>query len=167
MPVYLFTFHAYRSWGPGHRRGFVRRRRGVTQADPALAQTYDRRARHEPVRFTTDEAEALLAAAAEACATPARRWRLHLGAAVSNHVHVLVSWDGFHPAERAKAVLHRALTVALRDRRGAATNRPLLARGGSQKRVRDRAHFEHLVHDYLPAHRKHAGVLRGEHAPRP
>lgn len=101
----------------------------------------------------------LLDTAAEECDRPSRGWRLQLGAAVFNHVHLLVSWPVFFDADRAKAVLHRALNVALRDAHGAPNGRPFLSRGGSAKRVRDLEHFNHLCRTYLPSHRKYGGII--------
>ena len=34
MPVFMFTLHAYRSWMPDHRRGFVIRSKGIQKRDP-------------------------------------------------------------------------------------------------------------------------------------
>jgi hypothetical protein len=157
MAVYLFTFHAYRSWMPDHRRGFVQRGRGIVAPDPRLADAYARRARFERVRWDDADADTLLLAARQTCETPARQWRLHIGVAVFNHVHLLVSWRYYADAARVKAVFHRALTVALRDAHGDPPCRPRLARGGSRKRITARAHFLHLRHTYLPTHRKYGG----------
>jgi hypothetical protein len=54
MPVYHFTFHAYRNWRPDHPRGYVRKKKGVLPPDPEQARKYDERAKGEPVIF--DEA---------------------------------------------------------------------------------------------------------------
>ncbi|MEX0775976.1 MAG: hypothetical protein WD042_09720 [Phycisphaeraceae bacterium] len=160
MAVYLFTFHAYRSWMPDHRRGYVRRGRGILNPDQAMAANYRRRARFEAVRFDDHDCQTLLDAAQTLCQSPARAgWRLHTGVAVFNHVHLLVSWRGYVAAQRAKAALHRALTVELRDAHDAPPGRPWLARNGSIKRITTRRHFEHLLHTYLPSHRKYGGAL--------
>lgn len=59
-------------------------------------------------------------------------------------------------------VLHRAVTVEVRDARGWEAGRPVLARGGHRKRVLDGRHLAYLVGVYLPGHRRYGGVLRSE-----
>ena len=162
MGVYLFTYHAYRSWMPDKGRGFVQRGRGIMPADEGMAEGYRRRANYEQIRFTDEDCRMMLAEAQRVCGTPARKqtgWRLPICVAVFNHVHLLVSWRGFVSAKRARALLHRALTVVLRDAWGEADGRPILARGGSMKQVRDRPHFDHLLTTYLPGHRKYGGAI--------
>jgi hypothetical protein len=44
MPVYLFTYHAYRSWMPDRNRGFVRRKEGILPADRGLSNVYKQQA---------------------------------------------------------------------------------------------------------------------------
>jgi len=96
------------------------------------------------------------------CGTPARAkagWRFHIGVAVFNHLHLLVSWREFVSAGRTKAMFHRAMTVAMRDARGAGNGRPWLSRGGSVKRIETRRHFDHLLKTYLPSHQKYGGKV--------
>ncbi len=160
MAVYLYTFHTYRSWSPDHRRGFVQRKQGILPPDAAMAAAYSRRARFE--RFTLDEPARRVAldAVRQTCAAASRSdWELHLAVAVFNHLHVLVSWRHFTDADRVKAVLHRAITVHLRDAFGLPAGRPVLSRGGSRKRITTPKHYNHLKHTYLPSHRKYGGVI--------
>jgi len=160
VAVYLITFHSYCSWLPDHPRGYVRRKKGILPADPKMSTNYRHRAKHERVRFTSEDCDFLLDLAINECSQSSRQWQLHMGVAVFNHVHLLVSWAAITPIDRVQAVLHRALNVGMRDRHHAANGRPFLSRGGSVKRVADHAHYNHLVHTYLPSHRKYGGVLR-------
>ena len=155
----MFTFHAYRSWLPDHKRGYVQRGKGILSRDPEMAENYGRRANFDRVRFSIEDCQTLLQTADDECRRPSRRWRLHLGVGVFNHLHLIVSWENYADAKRAKAVFHRALTVCLRDAHDAPLGQPFLARGGSVKRVRDRAHFDYLCKVYLPSHRKYGGIL--------
>jgi hypothetical protein len=160
MAVYLFTFHTYRSWMPDHRRGFVKRGRGIQPPDPRRAAAYAARARHDRAFLDREACAVALGAIQSACNKPSRNWRMHLGVAVFNHLHALVSWPTFHNVKRVRAVLHHAVNVALRDH--VASDHPWLSRGGSLKRIEARPHFEHLVHGYLPSHRKYGGVMLHE-----
>src|SRR5205807_157183 len=51
VPVYHFTFHAYRNWRPDHPRGYIPKGQGVQPADEEMAEQYDRNASQEPVKF--------------------------------------------------------------------------------------------------------------------
>ena len=160
MAVYLFTFHTYRSWMPDHRRGYVKRKHGIQPSDAQMATAYQRRARFERIVLDEPARTVALKAVDRVCSAPSRPdWELHLAVAVFNHVHALVSWRQFIDVVRARAVLHRAITVDLRDALGLPTGRPVLSRGGSRKRVVTRRHYDHLKHTYLPSHRKYGGVV--------
>jgi hypothetical protein len=51
MPCYLFTYHAFGSWMPDRRQGYVRRGKGIQPADPKMAERYRQNSRHDEVRF--------------------------------------------------------------------------------------------------------------------
>jgi hypothetical protein len=189
MPVYLFTFHTYRSWMPDHRRGYTKRKRGVLPRDPAMARRYAGRARFERVVWGQADQRAALRAVGRVCGHPDRAdWRLHGAVAVFNHLHGVVSWPNeaaassprgarsedaaAHKAARgadtaahdaaaraASKVLHRAVTVDVRDARGWDAGRAVLSRGGDRKRVGDAEHLAYLVEVYLPRHRRYGGLL--------
>jgi len=154
MAVYLFTLHAYRSWMPDHRRGYVRRGQGILKSDTQQKRAYEARAVHDRMIFDNDLCRQIAQAVPELCRK--RRWRLHGMAVVWTHLHVVVSWRPFVEARRARALLKHAITIRLRDHRGG--QRKWLAGGGSVKRVRDRRHLDYLLQSYLPAHRRYGGV---------
>jgi hypothetical protein len=52
MPVYLFTYHAYQSWLPDNRRGFVQEHQGVQPTNGRLAAAYRKAASHPPYEST-------------------------------------------------------------------------------------------------------------------
>ncbi|MEX0774362.1 MAG: hypothetical protein WD042_01475 [Phycisphaeraceae bacterium] len=160
MAVYMFTYHAYRSWMPDNRRGYVRRKKGIQPPDPRMAENYRRRARHAAVHFDDELCESIIDAARGVCRR--KNWRCHADVAVWSHFHVVVSWRQFVDARRARTVLRRAITVELRDRQN--QRRPWLSRGESTKRVRDRRHLDHLVKTYLPTHRRYGGKQWSEGA---
>lgn len=162
MPVYLFTFHAYRSWMPDRPRGYVRRGEGVLPPDPKRAEEYHNRAQEPPRQFTFEQQQLLIATFADVCAN--LRWRLHAVATDPSHVHLLVSWREFSPWQDISRRLKNIASLAL-GRQVGVTDRKWFSRGGSRKRVRDREHFDYLVRQYLPSHR---GVCwrEGEELPR-
>lgn len=164
MAVYLFTFHAYRSWRPDDPRGYVKRGEGIQASDEQMADWYDRDAKHDAVRFDTDAQNAIVEATrslAEKCA-----WRLHYVCATATHVHVLLSWRQYQDwnavRTRIKRDFGRVLSKSL-NKPG-----PWFSRGGkdSRKRVRGREHFDYLMHRYLPKCEPHGWHFReGNEAP--
>lgn len=60
MPCYLFTFHAYCSWMPDHRRGFTRRKEGIVPQNEKLAKAYKKAAKEEKVAFSESMQRALI-----------------------------------------------------------------------------------------------------------
>lgn len=149
MPVFLFTIHAYRSWGPDNPRGFVRRGEGILPPDAGLAKAYDQQATDQPASFGAAERQQMGWIIADACTR--RDWRLHALAVEPTHAHLLVSWADEAKASavcgKLKNLISRELNLGLK------TKRKWLSRGASRKQVYDRMHFDHLVGKYLPGHR--------------
>jgi REP element-mobilizing transposase RayT len=151
VPIYLFTFHAYRSWRPDHPRGYVRRNEGVLPRDPDMAGRYDRHAKFPQVRFTSDLQRVLVDGAQDICSR--RAWRLHFVATDPTHVHLLISWlDRALGWKDVHDTLKRLLGMLLAKHTGE-RGRKWFVRKGSRRRVRDREHFEYLMGCYLPSHR--------------
>ncbi len=149
MAVYLFTFHAYRSWNADKPQGYVTKGGGVLPPDKERAEQYNRNAKHPPITFDAAAQRVLVDAVRET--SNANGWRLHQINATTTHIHILVSWGGFFEWAEVSRTLKRKLGAALSstlDRPG-----PWFSRGGSRKRVNDRKHFDHLMNRYLPGHR--------------
>lgn len=149
MAVYLFTYHAYRSWMPDNPLGYVRRGEGILPPDAIMAQHYTKAARADEVAFDHTMQRVIVHAVRESCAHHA--WRLHYACTTSTHAHILISWRGFFDWKRVSNTLKRRIGIALSkafNRKG-----PWLSRGQSAKRVKDQAHFDHLMTTYLPNHR--------------
>jgi len=161
MPVYLFTFHAYRSWNADDRRGFVSRGKGVQSPNQALAQAYNNSAKSRPALFGQAAQRILLWIGYDVCQR--RGWRLHYAAIEPSHVHYLVSWNDElawqEVSRRLKNVASTMLGRKINDRKG-----HWFSRSGSRKRVCDRQHFEYLMEVYLP---RHKGLLWREGQPPP
>ncbi len=147
MPVYLFTFHAYRSWMPDHPRGYVKLKR-VLDADHQAAARYEQRARQDRVMFDATTLDLAVKAARESCAC--QGCRLHAMATDSTHVHILVSWRGDQSWHTIRQKLKEAMTRRFNQSVG---RRQWFSAKGSRRRVLDRSHFRHLVDVYLPKHR--------------
>lgn len=162
MAVYLFTFHAYRSWLPSHRRGYVQRHKGILPPDAQMSDIYVRRARFDAVRFTPAMAQLIIERTQQVCRQ--YDWRCHCITVVWSHVHVLLSWRGFRAFESVRAILKRELTRGLRESINNPAQ-PFFSRSSSRRRITDHRHFDHLMKTYLPAHRKYRGICWTESPP--
>lgn len=149
MAVYFFTLHAYRSWRPDNKRGYVRRKQGILPPDPKTAAEYAKRAKHEQVQFTTEIQNVMIHAAHDICQR--REWRLHAVGFEPTHGHFLVSWHGFTPWLDVRAKLKNILSLILGRYKGA-EGRPWFSDGGSRKRVTTPKHFSYLIGQYIPKH---------------
>ncbi len=149
MAVYLFTFHAYRSWNADKPQGYVTKGEGILPPDKMRAEQYNRNAKRPPITFDAATQDILVDATRKVCRD--NGWRPHQVCATATHLHILISWDGFLEWAEVSRTLKRKLGAALSkamDRPG-----PWFSRGGSRKRVTDRKHFDHLMNRYLPGHR--------------
>ena len=150
MPVYLFTFRAYRSWNADNPRGYVRWQEGVLPPDREMAARYDKRALAAPNRFDKFQQAVLVWIAYDACQR--RNWRLHYVATERTHVHILVSWREFQPWEKVCHKLKNLASLML-GRKCATPGHDWFGGKRSRKRVKCQRHFDHLVNNYLPKHR--------------
>ena len=151
MPVYHFTVHAYRSWGPAKARGYVQRGKGYLPPDPNMQRNYDDRAKQPPATF--DERtiqEILVLGTYDVCAR--RKWRLHGVGTDPLHFHWVVSWGGFLPWQEVRRQTKNVLSLLL-NRITGQKGRRWFVRDGSRKRVTDDDHLNHLLKRYLPDHR--------------
>mgnify|MGYP001795484515 CR=1 FL=1 len=158
MPVFLLTIHAYRSWNADRPQGYVRRGQGVLPRDNEVARAYDRNAVESPAVFDVVHQRAIAQLVAEACER--RDWRLHAIACEPTHFHALVSWKDELQSTAVCAKLKNLVSRQLNL--GLPTKRRWLSRGASRKQVKDRAHFDQLVFEYLP---KHSGLVWTEGMP--
>lgn len=149
MPVYLLTFHAHGTWMPDKPKGYVRRGKGIQPTDPAMAMHYRARQQHPIISFDRSIQQALIAITQQAC--ECQLLRLHGIATDTSHIHILISWsDRSKPIARIRQNLKQSLTRQLNERIRRAQ---WFSRGGSQKRVSDREHYDYLMNTYLPSHR--------------
>lgn len=147
MPVYLFTFHAYRSWMPDHKRGFVRRKEGVLPPNRAVSNIYKQQALADEVGF--DERLQRSVIDELKCSCTKQTWQLHFVSTDITHVHALVSWRSNQTWMQVRTSLKSSLSRNLNREHG---KRPWFSEGASRKQVRDEKHFNHLVKTYLPKH---------------
>jgi hypothetical protein len=89
MPCYLFTYHAYRSWMPDRRQGYVRRHKGILARDLKMACQYEENAKFAEVQFEHQHQETIIDILCDASSHVASR--LHYVATDISHVHVLAS----------------------------------------------------------------------------
>lgn len=162
MPVYHFTFHAYHTWRPDNPRGYVKRNKGILPPDEQMAKWYDKAAAQPPMRFDDEHQRVLVDGVIDIAAH--RGWRVHIIATDATHLHVLLSWsdDAEHDWKLVHDTLKQLLGMMLSKHFGV-KGRKWFVRKGSRKRVKDRAHFEHLMTDYLPSHRGRIWLEREQH----
>src|SRR5437870_3864974 len=90
MPVYLFTYHTYRSWMPDNPRGYVLKGEGLQESSDALANTRADLSKHPPFLFDSETERLAINVCLDVCQR--RDWTLHAAATEPTHLHVLVSW---------------------------------------------------------------------------
>lgn len=148
MPCYLFTYHAYGSWLPDRSRGYVRRGEGILATDSRMALRYRSNLKQGVASFDERVQELLVVGAKDACTCLSAR--CHGIGTEASHVHLLLSWRGERAWESVSEAIKRGLTQRLNK---CILRQKWFSKGGSRKRVRDRAHFEYLMTVYLPSHR--------------
>ncbi len=166
MPVFVFTYHAYRSWLPDHPRGYIERGKGRQFPSEREAERYRQNAQHDEFTFTSELQALLIAESRNACNH--QGLRLHLAATEPTHVHVLVSWMGDKAAQQVSKSLKSSLTRALRkhsDIHDVESARPFFSHGSDRTRLHTRDHFNHWMNKYGPSHiglvwREGDGVLK-------
>jgi hypothetical protein len=149
IPCYLFSYHAYGSWLPDRRRGYVRRGEGILPQDREMAERYRVNLNHDVVDFYEAIQQRMIEELLVACGH--QQLRCHYISTESTHLHVLVSWTSERPWEVVRAKLRESLTRRLNREFG---RQVWFSKSPSRKRVKDRGHFNYLMTDYL---RKHSG----------
>jgi hypothetical protein len=151
MPVYLFTYHAYQSWLPDHRRGYVEKGAGIQPSNIQLANAYRAEAQHPPFLFDSLAQYYLILKAQAVCTEDG--YRLHGAGSETTHLHFIVSWhDESLPYGKVRGRIKNLMSLDL-SRRAGITGRPWFSVGASRKRVNDLRHLRYLLDKYLPNHR--------------
>jgi hypothetical protein len=91
VPVYLFSYHAYRSWMPDNPRGYTKRGMGYQPSDEDIAEQYRINAKSDGILFDETLQRALLEEGLTACEF--QGLRLHGAATEPSHAHYLVSLE--------------------------------------------------------------------------
>src|SRR5437868_2740263 len=102
MPRYLFTFHAYGSWMPDRKRGYVKRGKGILPRDPKMAQNYRNNMNERPVEFDAEVQKLMIYE--WQVASSYQHFRLHGIGTDPTHIHGLVSWRdprGWEPLRKS------------------------------------------------------------------
>lgn len=157
MPVYLFTFHAYRSWREDNPNGYVQRGRPGIQPPSKRLADYRAAIANDPPTVFDDAQKALLLEGMQDMCTR-RNWRLHGASATPSHVHALVSWATPQSPRDLTTPMKRLLGMMLSQHKGDKGNR-WFSRGCDEKQVCNQEHFAHLLNEYLPKHVKQNGIV--------
>lgn len=156
LPCYLFTYHAYGSWMPDRNRGYVKRKNGVLPADHDMARRYRDNATFTPVKLEHAHQRVLIDTSL--VAADATDCTLQQAATDDSHLHVLWTWNDERTWQSRRRSLKTALTLQMKATFGP---RPWLTENASRKRVKDRAHYDYLISQYLPGHRGWKWCPRG------
>ena len=147
MPCYLFSYHAYGSWLPDRRRGYVRRGQGIVPPDEQMAARYRSNLKQAIVCFDAAIQQWMIDEVLVACRY--QQLRCHYISTESTHLHVLVSWSIERTWEVTRAKLRESITRRLNREIG---RQEWFSKSPSRKRMTDRTHFNYLMTDYLGKH---------------
>jgi len=148
MPCYLFTYHAYASWFPDRRQGYVKRKQGILESDPEEAALYRKLMTEKPVEFDDKIQKAIITSLLDSREKQA--FEVYSIATEASHAHVLLGWRDGRPWLRMRSTVKGSISRSLNQK---LHKRTWLAEGGSRKRVTDQKHFDYLKGKYLPNHR--------------
>ncbi len=110
MPVYMFTYHAYGSWMPDRRRGYVRDKE-ILPPDGKAARQYRKNMKHSPVEFDDDIQRFCIDEVIRS--SERQRFRAYFIATDLTHIHVVVSWRDSRPWKTLRAGIRRSMTMRL------------------------------------------------------
>jgi hypothetical protein len=148
MPCYLFTYHAYGTWMPDRKQGYVKRKRGILPCDPREAAAY-RAVMNESVAELDSQVQ-ITAIDSIVDSQVKQSFATHFVATDTTHVHALVSWRDDRTWLHLRSIIKGSNSSRLKCDCG---DRTWLSEGASRKRVKDRSHFDYLITKYLPSHR--------------
>ncbi len=149
MPCYLFTYHAYGTWMPDRKQGYVQRTRGILAPDQAKADRYRAAMTQAEVNFDSKTQLAILDSLINSQAK--QEFEMYFAATESTHVHILMGWRDDRNWLRMRSTIKGSMSRHLNR---IFRRQEWFVEGGSRKRVKDREHFQYLMTRYL---RKHAG----------
>jgi len=148
MPCYLFTYHAYGTWMPDRKEGFVQRRHGILPTNKRLAAVYREHMKEDRIRFDQKTQRRLIELVHDSCRH--QQCRVHFVATDPTHVHVLTSWRSERSWQRTRSQIKTSMTRGMNQCAG---RRTWFAKSASRRQVQRQEHFEYLVNHYLPRHR--------------
>ena len=148
MPCYLFTYHAYGSWVPDRKQGYVIRKRGILPQNQELAVKYRQCMTEKEKKFGHEMQQSIIRVLLQS--REKQEFDCHFIATDCSHTHVLLAWRDVRRSLRMRSTIKGSITRHLRNEFGAYQ---WLSEGGSRKQVKDLEHFDYLVNVYLPRHR--------------
>jgi len=157
MPVYFFTFHAFRSWRLDDPRGYIQRDQpGVQRPNARLDKHREQSAKEPAVRFSRSQQKVLIASARDI--TSRRGWILYAMSATPTHTHLLIGFLEQVEVETCRNRLKSLLGKSLSDDLGR-TGKRWFSRGHHTEQVVDERHMQHLIEQYIPKHTSENGVV--------
>lgn len=148
MPCYLFSYHAFGTWLPDRKQGYVKRKRGILPTNVAEAKRYRAAMKEAIVEFDSQVQETVIDSIIDS--QEKQRFECYYIATDPTHVHALIGWRDERTWLHMRSIIKSSISRRLKKDCG---KRSWLAEGASRKRVKDRTHFEYLIARYLPKHR--------------
>jgi hypothetical protein len=148
MPCYLFTYHAFGTWLPDPKQGYVKRKQGILATNFAEAERYRAAMKEAIVEF--DTAIQLTVIDSIIDSQIKQDFECYYIATDATHAHALVGWRDERSWLHMRSIIKGSISRRLKKDCG---KRTWLADGASRKRVKDQKHFDYLVTRYLPKHR--------------
>ncbi len=133
---------------PDRKQGYVQQGKGILKTDEQMAQSYRLRQTQDVVTFNQSVQQCMIDALQENLSHS--HYRLHAIATDSSHIHILISWQDQRSTAMLKSTVKQALTRHLNQ---SVQKQQWFSRKGSQKRVKDKQHFEYLMNIYFPRHK--------------
>jgi hypothetical protein len=117
------------------------------QQDNSLAKSYRTQAKETPIVFDSAIQNSLIDETLEAATH--QKCEIYAIATDRSHYHGLAGWRDERPWQEARRALRSSLSRRLNQDFG---TRTWFVEGASRKRIKDREHFDYLIHEYLPKH---------------
>ncbi len=148
MPCYLFTYHAYGSWLPARKQGYVKRKQGILPSDADEDARYRRLMTEDAKVFDGDFQQTIISVLLDS--REKQSFEVYYIATELSHMHALLGWHDERPWLRMRSTIKGSISRVLNQKHG---KHEWFSEGGSRKRVQTQEHFDYLMNRYLPKHR--------------
>lgn len=140
--AFYITWTLYGTHLQGDERGWRKRRKGNQLSEPSLAQWHHNRLNHSIELLDDDQRQLVETEIERFCRF--RNWHLWANSARTNHVHVVVTANGYS-GKTVRDQVKANCTRVLRERAERFVDRPVWTRGGDWKCINTEDDLETVV----------------------